>query len=107
MSTKLSKAEPSRYFVVVDKSGAFEKPIEQAIEWQHQRSVLQALGHYVQENLRAGQTPGVNLATYQTAVDAFIAAGGKDAYLAKLQPVLRERRGTPQQDSGERCAKKR
>jgi ABC-2 type transport system permease protein len=90
VSAKLSKAEPSRYFVVVDKSGAFEQPIEQAIEWQHQKSMLQALAQYVQENLRAGAKPDVNLATYQTAVDAFIAAGGKDAYLARLQPVLRE-----------------
>ena len=90
VSTKLAHSEPSRYFVVVDKSGAFAEPIEQSIEWEHQRSVLQALGQYVQENLRAGQHPDVNLATYQAAVDAFIAAGGKDAYLARLRPVLRE-----------------
>jgi ABC-2 type transport system permease protein len=90
VSAKLSKAEPSRYFVVVDKSGAFEAPIEQSVEWQHQRSVLQALGQYAKENLRPGQKSEVNLDTYQTAVDAFIAAGGKDVYLAKLQPALRE-----------------
>jgi ABC-2 type transport system permease protein len=90
VSTKLAKSEPSRYFVVVDKSGAFAEPIDQSIEWEHQRSVLGALGQYVQENLRAGQTPKVNLATYQAAVDAFIAAGGKDAYLPQLRPVLRE-----------------
>ena len=90
VSTKLAHSEPSRYFVVVDKSGAFAEPIDHSIEWDHQRSVLQALGQYVQENLRAGQHPDVNLANYQAAVDAFIAAGGKDAYLAKLRPVLRE-----------------
>ena len=90
VSTKLAHSEPSRYFVVVDKSGAFAEPIDHSIEWDHQRSVLQALGQYVQENLRAGQHPDVNLANYQAAVDAFIAAGGKDAYLAKLRPALRE-----------------
>jgi ABC-2 type transport system permease protein len=90
VSTKLSKSEPSRYFVVVDKSGAFAEPIERSIEWQYQRSVLQALSDYVQENLRAGQQPDVDLATHQTAVDTFIAAGGKDAYLARLKPALRE-----------------
>jgi len=90
VSSKLSRAEPSRYFVIVDKSGAFAEPIGHSIEWAHQRSVLQALGQYVQENLRAGQHPEVNLATYQAAVDAFIAAGGKDAYLARLRPALRE-----------------
>ena len=90
VSTKLAKSEPSRYFVVIDKSGAFAEPIDHSIEWEHQRSVLQALGQYAQENLRAGQKPEVNLATYQAAVDTFIAAGGKDAYLARLSPVLRE-----------------
>ncbi len=90
VSTKLAHSEPSRYFLVVDKSGAFAEPIDQSIEWEHQRSVLQALGRYVQENLRAGQHPEVNLATYQASVDTFIAAGGKDAYLAQLRPMLRE-----------------
>jgi ABC-2 type transport system permease protein len=90
VSTKLAHSEPSRYFVVIDKSGAFAAPIDHSIEWEHQRSVLQALGQYVQENLRAGQHSEVNLATYQAAVDTFIAAGGKDAYLARLHPVLRE-----------------
>jgi len=89
VSTKLAHSEPSRYFVVVDKSSAFAEPIGRSIEWEYQRSVLQALGQYVQENLRAGQQPEVNLATYQTAVDTFITAGGKDAYLPRLRPVLR------------------
>ncbi len=90
VSAKLAKVEPARYFIVVDKSGAFAAPIEQSIEWQHQRSVLQALAQYVQENLRAGQRPDVDLAAHQSSVDAFIAAGGTDAYLARLEPVLRE-----------------
>jgi ABC-2 type transport system permease protein len=91
VSTKLSKAEPSRYFVVVDKSGAFAEPIRHSVEWAYQRSVLQALAQYVQENLQPGQKPGVDLGNHQAAVDAFIAAGGKDAYLTRLQPVLREK----------------
>jgi len=90
VSTKLARSEPSRYFVVVDKSGAFAEPIDQSIEWEHQRSVLDALARYVRENVRPGQDPGVNLGNYQAAVDTFIAAGGKAAYLAKLRPVLRE-----------------
>lgn len=90
VSGKLATTEPSRYFVVVDQSGAFAAAIDHSIEWEHQRSVLRALGQHVQENLRAGQTHDVNLDTYQAAVDAFIAAGGKDAYLSRLEPVLRE-----------------
>jgi len=90
VSGLLARAEPSRYFVVVDKSGAFAAPIEHSIAWAHQRSVLQALGGYARENLRAGQRPEIDLSANQTAVETFIAAGGKDAYLARLRPMLRE-----------------
>jgi ABC-2 type transport system permease protein len=90
VSTKLAKAEPARYFVVVDKSGAFAEPIKQAIEWEYQKSVLEALAQYVHENQRPGLQPPVDVPTYQAAVDAFIAAGGKDVYLARLRPALRE-----------------
>jgi ABC-2 type transport system permease protein len=86
----LARSEPSRYFVVVDKSGAFAEPIKHSVEWAHQRSVLQALGQYVQENLRAGQRPQLDLSANPAAVEPFIAAGGKDAYLARLRPMLRE-----------------
>lgn len=90
VSGSLARAEPSRYFVVVDKSGAFAEPIEHSIDWAHQRSVLQALGQYVRANLRAGQYPDIDLSGNQTAVETFIGAGGKNAYLARLRPMLRE-----------------
>lgn len=90
VSTQLSKAEPSRHFVVIDKSGAFHTAVRDSAEWSHQRSVLQALGGYVHDNLRAGQTPKLDLSGNQGAVDSFIAAGGKDAYLSQLRPMLRE-----------------
>jgi ABC-2 type transport system permease protein len=90
VSSKLGKAEPSRYFVVVDKSGAFDEAITDAVEWRHQRAVLQALGGHVRENLRPGQDAQIDFSGNQGSVDAFIAAGGKDAYLARLRPQLRE-----------------
>jgi ABC-2 type transport system permease protein len=90
VSGSLARAEPSRYFVVADQSGAFAEPIEHSIEWAHQRSVLQALGQYVRANLRAGQYPDIDLSGNQTAVETFIAAGGKNVYLARLRPMLRE-----------------
>jgi ABC-2 type transport system permease protein len=90
VSTKLAKSEPARYFVVVDQSAAFAEPIEHSVEWAHQRAVLQALGEYVREHLRPGQTPPMDLWPNPGAVDAFIAAGGKDVYLAQLRPMLRE-----------------
>ena len=78
VSIKLAHSEPSRYFVVVDKSGAFAETIDQSIEWERQRSVLQALGHYVQQNLRAGQHPTIDLSSNPTDVNTFMAAGGKE-----------------------------
>jgi ABC-2 type transport system permease protein len=90
VSTRLSKSEPARYFVVVDQSGAFAAPIAGSVEWAHQRKVLQALGEYVRGHLRPGQQPAMDLWPNPAAVDAFMAAGGKDAYLAKLRPMLRE-----------------
>ncbi|MEO8019928.1 MAG: ABC transporter permease, partial [Pseudomonadota bacterium] len=90
VSTKLARSEPARYFVVVDKSGAFDEPIKHSVEWAHQRAVLQSLGEYVRGNLRPGQSPQMDLWPNPAAVDAFIAAGGKDVYLAKLRPMLRD-----------------
>ncbi len=90
VSTKLAKSEPSRYFVVVDQSGVFGESVRHSIEWAHQRSVLQALGQYFQENQLAGKWPSLDLSASPAAVDGFIAAGGKDAYLAQLQPLLKE-----------------
>lgn len=90
VSGSLARAEPSRYFVVVDQSGAFAESIEHSIAWAHQRAVLQALGEYVRKNLRAGQRPQIDLSANPTAVETFIAAGGKDVYLARLRPMLRE-----------------
>ncbi len=90
VSTKLSKVEPSRFFVVVDKSGAFEEPIKNSIEWNHQRAVLRALEQYAQANLRAGQRLDVDLASNPADVNTFMAAGGKDSYLERVKSVLRE-----------------
>ena len=90
VSSKLSKSEPARYFVVVDQSGEFAESIERSVDWAHQRTVLQALGQHVREHLRAGQNPPMDLWPNPAAVDAFIAAGGKDAYLSQLRPMLRE-----------------
>jgi len=90
VSTKLARSEPSRHFVVIDQSGAFVEAIDHSIEWEYQKSVLQALGQYAQENARPDKTAEINVPTYDAAVDAFIATGGKDAFLAKIRPLLRD-----------------
>lgn len=103
VSTFLAQAEPSRHFVLVDQSGAFADAIDQAVELAHQRAVLQALGRYVRANLRTEQLPQIDLSTVpadggppveQGAVAAFVAAGGKEAFLARYRGLLAE--GSPE-----------
>ena len=61
VTSLMARVEPSRHFVMVDQSGAFAAPIEQALERAHQRSVLQAVGRYVQQNRRAELRQDVDL----------------------------------------------
>jgi ABC-2 type transport system permease protein len=91
----LARAEVSRHFVVVDQSGAFAEAIEQSVERAHQRSVLEALGLYVRQNQRLRQEVDLSAipadggpAANQNAVEAFIAAGGQDAFLERFRPML-------------------
>ena len=99
ITSLMAGAEPSRHFVLVDRSGAFAEPIEQAVERAHQRSVLQSAGRYVQQNLRPELRQNVDLsaipatggpAADQNAVETFIAAGGADGFLARFRPMLGE-----------------
>jgi ABC-2 type transport system permease protein len=82
-SALLAGAQPARYFIVVDQSGAFTESIAQSIEAAHQRNVLQALGQYVRQNERGAQRPEVDLSSLQ-------AAGGKEAFLTQVRPMLKE-----------------
>jgi ABC-2 type transport system permease protein len=96
VSSYLARAQPSRHFVLVDQSGAFAESIEQSIEQAHQRSVLDALGQYTRQNLAQRQQldlsaiPAGGSATDQAAVEAFIAAGGEKAFLARIRPMLKQ-----------------
>lgn len=99
ISTWLARSESARYFVMVDQSGEFAESIERSVEIAYQRSVLGALGRYVQQNRRADSRQDVDLAAIpaeagpgpdQAAVAAFIAAGGQDAFLARFRSVLRD-----------------
>lgn len=97
ISALVARSEPSRHFVLVDQSGAFAESIEQSVEHAYQRSVFQAAGRYIRQNLRDQQREPADLATVpadgappvdQAAVDAFVAAGGADALLARFRPLL-------------------
>jgi ABC-2 type transport system permease protein len=99
ISAWLARAESARLFVLVDQSGAFVEAIDRAVEEAYQRTVLLALGQYVQQQRRSGQRQNVDLAAIpadsgegvdKAAVEAFIAAGGRDAFLARVRPLLRE-----------------
>src|SRR5262245_26674154 len=92
ISPWFARSESSRYFIVVDQSGAFAESIDRAVEQRYQRSVLEALGQYVRQNLRAEQRPKVDLsaipadggpAADPSTVDDFVAAGGEEAFLAR------------------------
>jgi ABC-2 type transport system permease protein len=96
VTSLMARVEPSRHFVMVDQSGVFAEPIEQALERAHQRSVLQALGQYVQQNRRPELRQDVDLSAIPAsggpapdqAVEGFVAAGGEDAFLAAARPTL-------------------
>jgi ABC-2 type transport system permease protein len=99
VTTWLARADPSRHFVVVDQSGAFAESIEQSVEHAHQRAVLVALGRYVRQHRRPELRQEIDLAAIpadggsaadQTAIEAFIEAGGQDAFLARFRPMLAE-----------------
>jgi ABC-2 type transport system permease protein len=94
------KGAPVRHFVLVDLSGSLENIIEQALEQEYQRGVLQALNAYARQN--ALRDPAIadrplweqfgdeNAET----VAAFLRAGGKESYLRELGRVIRA--GAPQ-----------
>jgi len=79
------KATPVRHFLIVDQSGELAGPIEKRIERDYQEKVFEAVGEYARKyaatNLNRGVLPA--------SADAFIAAGGKEAVLKKLQPSLK------------------
>lgn len=102
------KATPTRHFFLVDESGQFERVVEEALERDHARRVLKALGQYASrhassvrhlltaeqlENMPAG---GLEeqikqwLDENEQAVEAFLGRGGLQAALAQMKPLLRD-----------------
>jgi ABC-2 type transport system permease protein len=93
------KATPVRNFVLVDRSSNFTSVVEAGLERAYQRRVLEALQGYSakyanpSDHSRDAQQIAFSLAEITEAgtepLDAFISKGGKDAFLANLQPHLR------------------
>ena len=105
------KATPTRYFVLVDQSGQFDKVIADALERYHQRQLLRALTDYASKYVqRAGtnRTSKVDLEstpapsgqideflesfadTNPQALDQFSQQGGKEAFLKQVKPHVRK-----------------
>ena len=93
------KATPVRYFVLVDQSGSFAPVVKSAMDRAHQKRLLAALQQYARKNssVPAGSPASSGVADgfgdfnepSSQALDAFTAKGGKDYFLAQLQPNLK------------------
>lgn len=95
----LSGNVPTRHYVLIDRSGDLGRAFEADVERLHQGAVLDALAAYAREHVRPdarrelARTPFVDALggpgrPDPRAVDAFVAAGGADAMLARLAPLL-------------------
>ena len=78
------KATPARHFVLVDQSGQFERVVEASLNQAHQQRVFNALRAYAAKHA----TPATNRGDLARSLETFLAQGGKDAFLARLQPHL-------------------
>jgi ABC-2 type transport system permease protein len=79
------KATPVRHYLIVDQSGELAGQLEKRIEQNYQEKVFGALTEYVRKyssgNLERGVLP--------SSADTFVAGGGKDAVLKKVQASLK------------------
>ncbi len=102
----IESTKPTRHFVLVDRSGTFEEPVERALDRIHQTEVLEALGSYIQKHAdpskltglveRAaevgGGSPEELLSKFASAdegaLEWFLEQGGAQSLLAALADVL-------------------
>ena len=88
----LEKRAPVRYFVLVDQSGGLAPVIQSALEKNYQKAVLGALNQYARDNIAstAATNPLAGFNPFDPqSLDKFTALGGKDHFLALLQPLLK------------------
>jgi ABC-2 type transport system permease protein len=92
------RATPVRHFILVDPSRGLAPAIEAALEKSYQRQVLAALKEYARKNAApmtnsAAPRPAPSLEDLNEAdaqsLETFVAKGGRDFFLAQLQPRLR------------------
>jgi hypothetical protein len=85
------KGSPIRHFVLVDLSGQFERPIEEALEQEYQRQLLQALNEYARENAAVPATGSGERLAWQrfsdlspAGIERFVRAG---AWRSRICPT--------------------
>ncbi|PCH62969.1 MAG: hypothetical protein COC19_02090 [SAR86 cluster bacterium] len=102
----LSQATPTRYYLLVDKSGEYEEAVQSAITLEHQRKILQSFVTYLMENRKEtdlnllNSTTAANSAADQfiddvdmnevAALDQWLTNGGLDFALIMASPYLKK-----------------
>jgi ABC-2 type transport system permease protein len=100
-----TKASPIRRFILVDNSGTLAAPIETHLEELHQRRVLDSLRDYASIYSKAPSGTGTGSETRpdsleefrpenKAALKNFISQGGRETFLKRLRPRLRD--GAPE-----------
>ena len=93
------KATPTRYYVLVDQSGSFGPVIEAGLERSYHQKLLAALNEYARKYADPARLAGNSTASPDLladfnesnprALDNFLAGGGRQYFLDRLQPRLR------------------
>ena len=92
------KATPVRYYILVDPSRGLAPAIEAAFEKSYEQQMLAALKEYARKNAlpmtnSAAPRPGRSLEDLNEgdaeSLETFVAKGGRDFFLAELEPRLR------------------
>lgn len=104
-SSLLANADPTRHYFLVDLSGSFDSAIEEAIDLDYQRSVLQALGEYARDfanpdgatslpldmpMLSSGDSAAGGRLANRQIIEQFISSGGAASFIARLEPFLED-----------------
>lgn len=105
-SSRLATATPTRYYMLIDQSGAYATAVEAAITREHQRRVMQDFLLYLQNNLNdagagAAAVNGESSAQIDqlmdnlgndevAALEEWLSSGGLNYALVMTRPFLRE-----------------
>lgn len=104
LQTALSRATPTRYYLLIDQSNQYEQAVATAIEREHQRRLLQDFVAYLLENrteTNYEQTPANASSAVDSliedvdadevaALDQWLDSGGLNFALTMASPYLRE-----------------